>query len=86
MEKKLIYLNAMDFDYESFELKNPHNSQIWESISYWFLNKWDSFFHDNRNTKAMKHSLLFISNKNFLLEAATGNHWEQFWKKFVPKI
>ena len=37
--------------------------------------------HHNRNTKIMKHSLLFISNDKFLSEAATESHWEKFWRK-----
>ena len=34
----------------------------------------------------MKHSLLFISNENFVSEAATENHWKQFWEKGALKI
>ena len=39
----------------------------------------------NRETKTIKHSLLFVSNEECVSEAATENHLGQFWKKMFLK-
>ena len=38
----------MDFDKKFIELKNPHNSKIWETCSDRFSNIWEYFFADHR--------------------------------------
>ena len=39
----------------------------------------------NRETKTIKHSLLFVSNEECVSETATENHQGQFWKKMFLK-
>ena len=38
----------MGFDKKFIELKNPHNSKIWETCSDGFPNIWEYFFPDHR--------------------------------------
>ena len=42
--EKLIYSHAMGFEQKPIELKNPNNSQIWETSFHRFPNVWEYFF------------------------------------------
>ena len=40
---KLIYFHTMGFELKPIELKNPHNSQIWETNFHRFPSVWEYF-------------------------------------------
>ena len=41
---KLIYSHTMGSEQKPIELKNPNNSQIWETSFHRFPNAWEYFF------------------------------------------
>ena len=56
--EKLIYSHTMGFEWKSIELKNPHNSQIWETSFHRLPNVWEYFFPNYG--KYVSHSWILI--------------------------